>query len=366
MGISDAQMDDKGYVYATLPANTAEQVPVICFCSHVDTSPETSGAQVKPVIHKNYDGGILQLPDNVDVVIDPQAHPYLTACVGHDIVTASGNTLLGADNKAGVAEIMDMVHYFTTHPEVPHGTVKILFTPDEEIGRGADHVDIQKLGADFGYTVDGKDRGELEDETFSADMVHITIHGVNIHPGFAKGTMENALKIAARFLASLPEDSWSPETTEGREGFVHPYEVKGGVEKVEITFIIRSFADEELPLFAQRLEQLLQSAMVGFPNSKYDFKVTQQYRNMKRILDKHPQVIAYAEEAMRRAGLVVRRGSIRGGTDGSRLTYMGLPCPNIFAGEQSFHSKMEWISVQDMEKAVDTLVQLVQVWYEQR
>lgn len=364
MGVSDAEMDDKGYVYATLPANTDKQVPVICFCSHVDTSPETTGAQVKPLLHKNYAGGVLLLPDNADVVIDPQSHPYLNACIGHDIVTASGNTLLGADNKAGVAEIMDMVHYFATHPEVPHGTIKILFTPDEEIGRGADHVDIQKLGADFGYTVDGKDRGELEDETFSADMVQITIHGVNIHPGFAKGTMENALKIAAQLLAKLPNDGWSPETTEGREGFVHPYELKGGVEQAEITFIIRSFQDEELHAFESRLESLLQSVMVGFPNSKYEFKVTQQYRNMKRILDKHPQVIAHAEEAMRRAGIPVRKGSIRGGTDGSRLTYMGLPCPNIFAGEQSFHSKMEWISVQDMEKAVDTLVQLVQVWYE--
>lgn len=364
LGIADAAMDDWGYVYATIPANTNKKVPVICFCSHVDTSPESSGKDVKPVVHKNYQGGIINLPGDPTITIDPEQHPYLKTCHGHDIVTSDGTTLLGADNKAGVAEIMDMVHYLTTHPEVKHGTVKILFTPDEEIGRGADKVDLERLGADYGYTVDGKDRGELEDETFSADRLEVTFKGVNIHPGFAKDSLENGVKMAADFLARLPKDTLSPETTEGREGFVHPYEITGGVEATKITFIIRSFEDEKLKEYEAYLEKQVKAVMAAYPNSSYDFVVTEQYRNMKNILKDHPQVTDFAEEAMRRAGLEPHKGSIRGGTDGSKLTYMGLPCPNIFAGEQSFHSKMEWISVQDMEKAVDTLIQLVQVWEE--
>lgn len=364
MGIEDAAMDTFGYVYATLPANTAKEVPVICFCAHVDTSPESSGQGVKATIHRNYQGGPIALPGNDEVVIDPEAHPYLKTCIGHDIVTSDGTTLLGADNKAGVAEIMDMVHFFVTHPEVKHGTVKVLFTPDEEIGRGADKVDLNRLGADYGYTVDGKDRGQLEDETFSADMAVVTFEGVNIHPGFAKGTMENAVKIAADFLASLPKDRLSPETTEDREGFVHPYEIKGGVEATTITFIVRSFEDDKLVEYETFLHKKAAEAVKPYPNSRFHIEVTEQYRNMKNIIQEHPQVTDFAEEAMRRAGLKVRKGSIRGGTDGAKLTYMGLPCPNIFAGEQSFHSKMEWISVQDMHHAVDTLIHLVQLWEE--
>lgn len=363
IGITDAAMDEFGYVYATIPANTDKKVPVICFCSHMDTSPESSGKDVNPIIHKNYDGGLIKLPKN-GIVLDPAAHPDLKAQLGNDIVTADGTTLLGADNKAGVAEIMDLANYLMKHPEVKHGKIKILFTPDEEIGRGADKVDLKKLGADFGYTVDGETLGSIEDETFSANAAIVTIFGVNTHPGFAKDKMENAVKIAADFLASLPKDSWSPETTSGREGFVHPYELTSGAEKAEITFIIRSFVDADLKAYEQRLEELLKETMKKYPNSTYKFEVTEQYRNMKNILDKNPEVANFAMEAIERAGLEVKRGSIRGGTDGSRLSYMGLPCPNIFAGEHAFHSKYEWASVSDMQKAVDTLINLAVIWEE--
>ena len=363
IGIADAEMDEFGYVYATIPANTTKEVPVICYCAHMDTSPESSGRDVKPIIHKNYDGGLIKLPNN-GIVLDPEAHPDLKAQVGNDIVTADGTTLLGADNKAGVAEIMDVANYFMSHPEVKHGAIRILFTPDEEIGRGADKVDLKKLGAKFGYTVDGETLGSLEDETFSADAVIITIHGVNTHPGFAKGKMENAVKIAADFLATLPKDTWSPETTDGREGFVHPYELTSGAEKAEITFIIRSFVDEDLKKYEQRLEDLVKQTLKAYPNSSYEFKVIEQYRNMKNVLSKYPQVAEYAVQAINRAGIPVKRGSIRGGTDGSKLSFMGLPCPNIFAGEHAFHSKYEWASVSDMQKAVDTLVNLAVIWEE--
>jgi tripeptide aminopeptidase len=363
IGIADAAMDEFGYVYATIPANTDKKVPVLCYCSHMDTSPESSGKDVKPIIHKNYDGGLLVLPHN-GIVLDPAAHPDLKAQIGNDIVTADGTTLLGADNKAGLAEIMDVANYLMTHPEVKHGKIRILFTPDEEIGRGADKVDLKKLGADFGYTVDGETLGSIEDETFSADAVLVTIHGVNTHPGFAKGKMENAVKIASDFIASLPKNGWSPETTGGREGFVHPYELNSGAEKAEITFIIRSFVDADLKAYEQKLEDLLKQTLKNYPNSTYSFAVTEQYRNMKNILSKHPEVADYASEAIARAGLEVKRGSIRGGTDGSRLSYMGLPCPNIFAGEHAFHSKYEWASVSDMQKAVDTLINLAVIWEE--
>lgn len=364
MGVEDAEMDEHGYVYATLKSNSEKKVPAICFCSHVDTSPETTGKNVNPIIHKNYDGGIIKYAKDSSLKLDPTEHPELAKKVGNDIITTDGTTLLGADNKAGVAEIMDMAHYFISNPDVKHGDIRILFTPDEEIGRGADKVNIEKLGADFGYTVDGEALGSFEDETFSADMVQVTIHGVNAHPGFAKGNMENALKAASKFIEMLPQNTWSPETTAGREGFVHPYEMKGGVEKMELTFIIRSFVDAELKTYEQKLENLLKSALKTFPNMTYDFKVSEQYRNMKNIISQHPSISAYAIEAIERAGLTVKHGSIRGGTDGSKLSFMGLPCPNVFAGEHAFHSKLEWTSVQDMYKAVETLVNIACIWEE--
>jgi len=363
IGITDAEMDEWGYIYATIPSNTDKNVPTICFCSHMDTSPESSGKDVKPIIHSNYDGDLISLPIG-GITIDPKEHTDLQAQVGNSIITASGDTLLGADNKAGVAEIMDMAHYFTNHPEAKHGDIRILFTPDEEIGRGADKVNIEKLNAEFGYTVDGETLGSIEDETFSADGVVVKIFGVNTHPGFAKNKMENAARIASDFIAALPKDSWSPETTNGREGFVHPYEMKSGAEEAEITFIIRSFIDSELKIYEKRLEDLLKSVMVNYPNSTYEFEVKEQYRNMKNILDGRPEIVAYAEEAIARAGLEVKKGSIRGGTDGSKLSFMGLPCPNVFAGEHAFHSKKEWVSVQDMYRAVDTLINIAQIWEE--
>ncbi|MEM6318663.1 MAG: peptidase T [Bacteroidota bacterium] len=365
MGITDAHLDEFGYVYATIPANTdKENVPVLCFCSHMDTSPDASGKGVKPIVHTNYDGADIVLPDNSEVVIKLNEHRYLKDQIGHDIITASGTTLLGADNKAGVSEIMDLAYQLTQHPEIQHGKIRLLFTPDEEIGKGANHVDLKKLGADFGYTVDGSHRGSLEDETFSADGATVTIHGVGIHPGFAKGKLENAVKIAGDILANLPKGRLSPETTSGKEGFIHPVTVEGSSEKAVIRFIIRDFADEKLEAHANELRAVIDKVIATYPNSTAKLEVKEQYRNMKKVLDQHPQVVAYALEAIERAGMKATRSSIRGGTDGSRLSFMGLPCPNIFTGGHAFHGPQEWISRQDMEKAVETLLELVQIWEE--
>ncbi len=364
LGISDAHLDPMGYVYATLPSNTDKKVPVICFCSHMDTSPDSSGKDVKPIIHKNYDGSDLVLPDDNNQVIRLIDHPDLKEQIGNDIITASGLTLLGADNKAGVAEIMDAVHFFVNNPEVKHGKIRILFTPDEEVGRGVDYIDMEKLGADFGYTVDGEALGSMEDETFSADGVSIIVHGVSQHPGFAKGKLESALKAVGEIAAALPKDRLSPETTSGREGFIHPVGISGTVEKAQLDFIIRDFVDSKLEEYETYLKNIATSVMTRFPNSTMEFKVTEQYRNMKNILDQHPMVADYAVKAIERCGLTAKRSSIRGGTDGSRLSFMGLPCPNIFAGEHAFHSKHEWISVQDMYKAVETLINLACIWEE--
>jgi len=365
IGVMNAHLDEHGYVYATLPANTDKlNVPVICFCSHVDTSPDCSGKGVKPIVHQQWDGADIALPDDTSQVLRVSEHPDLQAQIGNDIVTASGTTLLGADNKAGVAEIMDAVCYLINHPEIKHGTIKILFTPDEEIGRGTAKVDLGKLGADFGYTIDGESLGTLEDETFSADGVKITIYGVSTHPGFAKGKLENALKIAADVLAALPKDALSPETTEEMEGFIHPTSVEGILEKVTLGFIIRDFSETGLHEKEDYLRAVLNKVLENYPHSRADFEVIEQYRNMKEVLVQFPQVSEYAMEAIQRSGLTPLRRSIRGGTDGSRLSFMGLPCPNIFAGEHAFHSKLEWVSVQDMQKAVEVIVNLSQIWEE--
>lgn len=364
MGINDAHLDEFGYVYATIPSNTTKDVPIICFCSHVDTSPDCSGANVKPIIHTNYQGQTLILPDDQTQQIKLADHPDLAFQVGNDIITASGTTLLGADNKAGVAEIMDATYYLMNHPEIIHGEIKILFTPDEEIGRGTANVDLEKLGADFGYTIDGETLGSLEDETFSADGVTIRITGVSQHPGFAKGRMESALKIASALVSSLPKDTLSPETTEGMEGFIHPVEISGAVEEAQVSFIIRDFSVTGLHQHEATLKGILDEVMKAYPNSKATFEIQEQYRNMKEILDQYPFVTEYALEAIQRSGIEAKQMSIRGGTDGSRLSFMGLPCPNIFAGEHAFHGKHEWVSVQDMEKAVETIVRLAQIWEE--
>ncbi|MCF0060776.1 peptidase T [Dyadobacter chenwenxiniae] len=365
LGIEDAHLDEHGYVYATIPSNSDKSnIPVICFCSHVDTSPDVSGAHVKPIVHENWDGSDIVLPDDTTQVLRIGELHDLDQQIGNDIVTASGATLLGADNKAGVAEIMAAAEYLVTHPEIKHGAIRILFTQDEEVGRGTEKVDIEKIGADFGYTVDGEAVGTLEDETFSADGVKITIHGVSTHPGYALGKLENALKIAGEILAALPKDSLSPETTEGKQGFIHPTQIEGIQEKVTLGFIIRDFTVSGLHEKEAILKEIADNVLTNYPNSSIEFKVAEQYRNMKEILDEHPQVIENALLAMQNAGLNPIQRSIRGGTDGSRLSFMGLPCPNIFAGEHAFHSKLEWVSVQDMEKAVEVIVNLAQIWEE--
>ena len=376
LGLKDAHLDEHGYVYATIPANTDKTVPVICFCSHMDTSPDCTGANVKPQIVKNYQGGdIVLLPDHAPLagiqgghieapVIRAAEHPALADQIGHDIITTDGTTLLGADNKAGLAEIMDAARFLTQNPQIRHGAIKILFTPDEEIGRGVDKVDLKKLGADFAYTMDGESAGHIEDETFSADGATITIEGVSTHPGFAKGKMEHAIKIAAAIIDRLPKNTCSPETTEGKEGFLHPIGISGALEKATIGFIVRDFTDEGLKEKEALLESIVKEVMTDYPRSKYRMEVKPQYRNMKQVIDRLPETVDYAMEAIRRAGLTPVRSSIRGGTDGSRLSFMGLPCPNIFAGEHAFHSRLEWVSRQDMEKAAETIVHLAMIWEE--
>ncbi|MDA9469619.1 peptidase T [Bradyrhizobium sp. CCBAU 53415] len=364
MGVEDAHLDEYGYVYGTIPANTDKKVPVICFCSHMDTSPDVTGKDVKPQVVKNYRGGDIVLPGDTSQVIRLAEHPALKNQIGNDIITTDGTTLLGADNKAGVAEIMDAAHFFIDNPDVKHGTIKILFTPDEEIGRGVDNVDLKKLGADFGYTMDGESAGCVEDETFSADGATITINGVSAHPGYAKGKMEHAIKIAAAIVERLPKEGCSPETTSGKQGFLHPIGIAGALEQATLSFIVRDFTEEGLREKEVLLEAIVKDVMKDYPRSTYKFEVKEQYRNMKQVIDRHPHVLEYAIEAIRRAGLRPMRTAIRGGTDGSRLSFMGLPCPNIFAGEHAFHSRLEWVSRQDMEKAVQTIVHLAMIWEE--
>lgn len=364
LGAKDVQLDEFGYVYATIPANTDKKVPVICFCSHVDTAPDCSGTNVKPILHKQYNGEEIILPDDTSQVISTKDYPYLKEHIGGDIITASGLTLLGADDKSGVAEIMDMANYLLRHPDIKHGEVKIVFTPDEEVGKGTNHIDLHKINADFAYTLDGGEAGTIEDETFSADGVRITVHGVIAHPGYAKGKLVNALKIVGEILAALPNNEWSPETTEHRQGFVHPVAIGGAAEQATIDFIIRDFETANLQKHEERLKNIAGNIVAMHPKASMQFEIKEQYRNMKEIVSQHPELIAYAEEAIRRAGLQPKKELIRGGTDGSRLSFMGLPCPNLFTGMQAIHSRHEWIGVKDMEKAVMTMVHLVQIWEE--
>ena len=364
MGIRDAHLDEFGYVYATIPANTNKHVPVICFCSHMDPSPDCTGANVKPQIVRGYRGGDIVLPADPTQIIRAADHPALADQVGNDIITTDGTTLLGADNKAGLAEIMDAAQFLIGNPQIKHGTIKILFTPDEEIGRGVDKVDLKKLGADFAYTIDGETAGNIEDETFSADGATVIIEGVSTHPGFAKGKMEHAIKIAAAIVDRLPKTTLSPETTEGKEGFLHPIGISGTLEKVTLSLIVRDFTEAGLKEKETLLENIVKEVMQDFPKSSYRLEIKPQYRNMKQVIDLHPEIIDSALEAIRRAGLTPVKTSIRGGTDGSRLSFMGLPCPNIFAGEHAFHSRLEWVSRQDMEKAVQTIVHLATIWEE--
>jgi len=364
MGISNAEIDEYGYVYATISSNTEKNVPVICFCSHVDTAPDCSGANVKPILHKNYNGEEIILPDDPAQILSPVVYPYLKDHIGSDIITASGKTLLGADDKSGVAAIMQAAAYFMSHPDIKHGEIKILFTPDEEIGEGTAKLNMQKLGAQFGYTLDGGEAGSLEDETFSADAMTIVINGVIAHPGYAKNKLVNALKVGGEILHALPTNEWAPEATEKKEGFVHPVRFEGIAERATLEFIIRDFDDEKLKQHSERLKKIAEEVVNHYKGASLEFIVSEQYRNMKKVLDKNPEVIEYASEAISLAGLNVITESIRGGTDGSRLSYMGLPCPNIFTGMQCIHSKLEWIGVNDMAKAAETIVYLGMVWEE--
>lgn len=363
MGLSDAEMDEHGYVYATLKSNSTKKIPTICFCSHMDTSPDCSGTNVNPVIHKNYNGQDVVLPNDKSQIIKFNEHPALANQIGNDIITADGTTLLGADNKAGVAEIMDAINFLTQNPNVKHGDIRILFTPDEEIGRGADKVNIKKLNAQFGYTIDGETLGHIENETFSADAVTVVIKGFPTHPGFAKNKMQHAIKIASQIINSLPIEK-TPETTENKQPFIHPTSINGGLEQVEIKFIVRAFDTNILLQLEEELRQIVINTLKNYDKCSYEFTVTQQYRNMKEILDTCKHVVDYAVEAVKRSGVNPVLSSIRGGTDGSRLSFMGLPCPNIFAGEHAFHSKQEWVSISDMEKAVQTIVHLANIWEE--
>lgn len=362
-GFADAEMDSNGYVYATVPANTDKDVPIICFCSHVDTAPDFSGTGVKPQIIKNYAGGDITLVGDKSRVIRVAEHPELNNQIGNDLITTDGTTLLGADDKAGVAEIVTAAEILLKDKSIAHGAIKLLFTPDEEIGRGVDKVDLKKLGARFAYTMDGETAGTIEDETFSADGLEISITGVAMHPGFAKGRMENAIKIAGEIIARLPHDV-SPEGTEGRDGFVHPVSVSGSMEKATISMIVRDFTASGLHEKEAMVDEIAKAVIANYPGSSYRIAVKEQYRNMKEVLDKNPEIVEFAVEAIRRAGMEPVRGSIRGGTDGSRLSFMGLPTANIFAGGHAFHSPLEWISRQDMEKAVSTIVELARLWEE--
>lgn len=361
LGVDNAELDENGYVYAFLPSNVEAEVPTVCFCAHVDTSPDSSGTDVKPILHKNWDGSDIVLPDDPSIIISQKNHPYLKERIGDDIITASGKTLLGADDKAGVAVIMDLVQYLQEHPEIKHGRISILFTPDEEIGQGVDKVNMEKVNADFGYTLDGGPRAYLEGENFSANSATIVFEGVSAHPGYAKGKLVNAIKIAASFIDSLPQDSLSPETTEGYEGFVHPVHFEGGAEQTTVRFILRDFNEKALDEQAKLLDELAQQAVAKYAGAQYTMTVSEQYRNMKEVLDAHPHVMEIADKAYQAAGLETKKVNIRGGTDGARLSFMGLPCPNIFTGEMGIHSRQEYCSVQDMEKATEVCVHIAQI-----
>jgi tripeptide aminopeptidase len=362
MGVVDAHIDEFGYVYATIPATVTNNVPVICLCAHMDTAPDCSGSGVKPIVHANYKGQDLILPDDTSQVISTVEHPYLLEKIGDDIVTASGLTLLGADDKAGVAIIMEVAHQLMQNKGLAHGEIKILFTPDEEVGRGVEHVDLDKLGADFGYTLDGGELGSFEHETFSANGVEIIVHGVIAHPGSAKGKMVNALKIIGAFLDALPKDVLAPEVTEGLHGFVHPTDVKGGAEKAVVKLIVRDFNTAKLQEYQDLMQSILDKIMLSYPKASYEFKVTEQYRNMGEVLQHYPEVIKHAVTAIEQEGIKPISVPVRGGTDGSRLSFMGLPCPNLFTGEMALHSKHEYVSVQDMEKSVRVVLRMLQNW----
>ncbi|MFH0848546.1 MAG: peptidase T [archaeon] len=362
LGLDDATIDGYGYVTATLGSNCMRSVPTIGLIAHVDTSPEISGKDVKPQLHQSYRGEDIVLPGDRTQIVRPSESPELSKKIGHDIITSDGTTLLGADDKAGIAEIMDAIHYLVNHPEVEHGEIKVAFTPDEEVGSGVKYFDVVKFGAKYAYTLDGETIGEIEDETFCADTVFLTFHGVAFHPGYAKGKLVNSVKIASDFINRLPRDTLSPETTELKEGYINPNDIRGGVDKTEIKLTIRDFEEEGLEKKEEVIRKLADEILRNYPRGRVESRVEKSYRNMKHILQNHPLVLQKAEEATRMTGLEPKRHSIRGGTDGARLSYMGLPTPNIATGGHNFHSRLEWISVQDMKKAVEIIVNLARAW----
>jgi tripeptide aminopeptidase len=365
LGLSDAVRDDAAIVMATLPANTKKaKVPVIGLLAHVDTSPEMSGAGVKPVVHRNYAGGDLVLPGDPTAVIRAAENPDLAGKIGEDIVTASGDTLLGADDKSGVAVVMALLQHLRENPGVPHGAIRVAFTPDEEIGRGVRKFDVKRFGAHCAYTLDGAALGTYECETFSGDSMNVTFQGFNTHPGFAKGIMVNAVKVAADFVNRLPRDGVAPETTSEREGYVHPNAIEASVDRTTVKFIIRDFVTAGLAEKEAWLEKLARETVADWPGSSVTCEVKTSYRNMREVLDRFPEVVANAREAIARAGLTPEMTAIRGGTDGSILSEMGLPTPNLFTGQHNFHSRLEWISAQDLERSVATCLELVKLWEE--
>lgn len=361
-GLQHVEMDEHGYVIATIPGNTSSAgVPTILLCSHIDTAPDCSGTDVKPILHRAYTGAPIVLPDDPTQVITTDRHPYLKEKIGDDLITASGLTLLGADDKAGIAIIMDFVQQLTKEQSL-HGDIQVLFTPDEEVGRGVDYLDMKKIKASYGYTLDGGPLGDIEDETFSADGMKFVFSGISAHPGYAKGKMINAIKLASAFVSRLPKEEWSPETTSGREGFVHPVSIHGGLEEATVQFILRDHDTIKMDSYADRLTRIADEVIAENKGAAYRAERSEQYRNMKEKLSDVPFVADYAVQAMEKAGVQPRRAIIRGGTDGSRLSFMGVPCPNLFTGEMAIHSKHEFVSVQDMEKSVKTLIELVQIW----
>jgi tripeptide aminopeptidase len=362
LGLKDAGQDGHGIIMATIPATAKKPAPVISWLAHMDTSPETSGKDVKPVVHRNYDGGDIVLPGDPAKVLRPSEFPELKSVVGKTVITTDGTTLLGSDNKSGVAVVMEAAKHLMEHPEINHGPIRVCFTCDEEVGRGVDHVDIKKLGAVVGYTLDGMGQGEIEGETFSADKATVTITGVNIHPSIAKGKMVNAIRLAGMFLERLPRSELAPEVTEGREGFIHPYQVEGGVPEVKLHFLLRDFDTPKLAEEAELLRTIGGQLSNEFPAAKINVEVRKQYRNMADGVRKEPRAMSYAIEAMKRAGLEPRILSIRGGTDGSRLTELGLPTPNLSTAEHNPHSPLEWTCLEEMETAVKVLIELAQVW----
>lgn len=365
MGLTDAEQDDHGIVVATVPATVSHAAPVVALNSHLDTSPETTGRNVRPQVLRNYQGGDITLPGNPDLKIRADRTPELQTVLGKTLITTDGTTLLGGDDKAGVAVIMETANYLAEHPELKHGPIKVVFTCDEEIGHGVDHVDLKKLGATVAYTLDGAGCGDIDVETFSADLATVVVRGVNIHPSIGKGRMVNAVRAAASFVDRLPRDRLSPETTEDREGFLHPYHISGGVAEVTMRIILRDFDTDQLPNHADLLRQAAAATMADFPGATIDVTVNQQYRNMADGLRAEPRAVAKAEEAFRQLGLPCQRTIVRGGTDGSRFTELGLPTPNLSTGQHSVHSPLEWACLEEMEQAANVLVELVQIWGEE-